>query len=74
VGLTISLSAGAITVIAICVGLFLAATACCAKADLFGSKAGMASAFDGAFILLIYALVWAVPSLIAWAVWATWLR
>lgn len=54
--------------------LFLVVTALCHRRGLFDSCGGLGDVFAGLFLIVNYAIFWAVPSLLAWAVWATWFK
>ena len=72
--LTITLSAGALVVIAIAVILFVVVTVVCHQAGMFDGGSGYLGGLDSLFVIIAYAVLWAVPSLLAWAAWATWFR
>jgi hypothetical protein len=72
---TFSLSIGAMALIALTIVLFVGMTLLCWLGGLFDG-AGGAFGCDTSplFIAFFFAIGWALPSLAAWAVWATWFR
>jgi hypothetical protein len=54
--------------------LFVGVTILCHWQGMFDGGGGYAGGLDGFFIVIAYAVFWAVPSLLVWAVWATWWR
>lgn len=54
--------------------LFLVVTVLCHRRGFFDSCSGVGAGFAGLFLVVTYAILWAVPSLLAWAVWATWFK
>ena len=68
----ITLSGGAVAIIGVSIVLFALVTALCIQQGLFGADDQYGIAF--LFALCFYAALWAVPSLLIWAVWATWFR
>lgn len=52
--------------------LFIGATILAHQQGLFDGGGGYAGGLDAVFIVILYAVFWAIPSLLAWAVWATW--
>lgn len=54
--------------------LFIAVTFLAHQQGMFDGGGGYAGGLDGLFLMMLYALLWAAPSLLAWAVWATWWR
>lgn len=69
---TVTLSAAALFALAGSAALFVIATIICAREKLF--SANDSYEIGALFGLCVYALVWLVPSLLSWAVWATWWR
>lgn len=67
-----TLSTGAMVVLAISLALLIGCTLIAWCQDMFGSSGGYLGGLDGLFLFLLYACLWAVPSLLVWAVWATW--
>lgn len=70
---TLSISAGALFVVGLSVALFVAVSVFCRWHRMFDEWSDPMN-FMALFVLLAYAVLWAVPSLVAWAVWATWFR
>lgn len=70
--LTIALSTGAVFLIVASAMLFIAVTVFCGYAGLFDG--GDTYGIGALFTLAIYAILWAIPSLVAWGVWAMWFR
>lgn len=69
---TLTLGLVPLVLIGVSVILFGLATWACASQGLFeGSDTFGVGAM---FTLVIYAVLWAIPSLIAWAVYATWFK
>lgn len=54
--------------------LFICVTIFCYWQGMFDGGGGYAGGLDGLFIVIAYAVLWVVPTLLAWAVWATWWR
>lgn len=55
--------------------LFIGVTILAHSQGMFdGSGGGYLGGIDALFTIILYAVFWAVPSLLAWAVWATWWR
>ena len=56
--------------------LFIGVTIFCHQAGMFdaGGGGGFVAGLDSLFATIVYLICWAVPSLLAWAVWATWWR
>lgn len=70
--MTIAISLPVLWLIAISFFMFVVATWLCFSQGLFdGSDTYGVWAL---FIVCIYAVFWAVPSLATWAVWATWFK
>ena len=69
---TFSIQFSAAMVIGFSLLLLIAVTAFCVKSGLWDD--GDPWGIGWMFTIIIYACFWAVPSLAAWAVWATWLR
>lgn len=70
--LTFSITLSGALVIGFSVFLLIATTGFCLIAGLFDGDDPWGVAWI--FTLIIYGICWAMPSLIAWAVWATWFR
>ena len=56
--------------------LFIGVMIFCYQAGMFdaGGGSGFVAGLDSLFATIVYLICWAVPSLLAWAVWATWWR
>ena len=54
--------------------LFIGVTIFCHFQGLFDNGGGYLGGIDALFTIIVYSMFWAVPSLMAWAVWATWFR
>jgi hypothetical protein len=54
--------------------LFIVVTIYAVRQGLFEQTGGYAAGIEGLFTGLLYSIFWAVPSLFAWAAWATWWR
>jgi len=54
--------------------LFIGVTILAYSQGLYDGRGGLGGAMEGAFLVILYAICWALPSLLTWAVWATWLR
>lgn len=53
--------------------LFVAVTVFAWYSGLFdGGSSGYAAGLEGFFIIILYAVLWAIPSLAGWAIYATW--
>jgi ABC-type dipeptide/oligopeptide/nickel transport system permease subunit len=53
--------------------LFFAVTVFAWHSGLFdGGSSGYAGGMDGLFLIILYAVLWAIPSLAGWAIYATW--
>ena len=52
--------------------LFIAVTIICWRNGMFDGGGGYAGGLDALFTIIAYAILWAIPSLAAWAVYATW--
>jgi len=69
--MTITLSLPILILLGISVVLFIATTLLCFQQGLFDNDSYGIGAM---FALLIYAILWAIPSVLAWAIWATWIK
>lgn len=54
--------------------LFINATILAHKNGMFDGGGGYAGGVEAIFLVALYLIFWALPSLLAWAVWATWWR
>ncbi|MFN3303053.1 MAG: hypothetical protein ACK44A_04960 [Roseateles sp.] len=72
--MTLTLSLPVLILLGISLALFIATTYLCHSQGMFDGGGGYAGGLDGLFTVILYAIFWAIPSLIAWAVWATWFR
>ena len=70
---SISLSLGAVLLLAMSLLLFVLVTWFCVSQGLFDDGGGYID-LSGFFVFVIYVIGWAMPSLVAWAVWATWFQ
>ena len=52
--------------------LFIAVTVFAWHAGLFDDAGGYAGGLEAFFITILYAVLWAIPSLAGWAIYATW--
>lgn len=73
--MTLTISLSVLILLGISVALFIGVTVFCHREGMFDAGGGgYCAGLDGLFMIGIYLIFWALPSLIAWAVWATWLR
>lgn len=68
--ITIALPTGLAIIIAVSVVLFILVTFLCGLSGLFDGHDSMG--IGALMIVIFYSALWLVPSLLAWAVWATW--
>ncbi|MGE0745279.1 MAG: hypothetical protein AB7K86_08530 [Rhodospirillales bacterium] len=68
---TFAISWAALSLIGLSAALFIGVTVLCRRAGFFEADNYGIGAL---FALGAYSVLWAIPTLIAWAVWATWLR
>jgi hypothetical protein len=52
--------------------LFIGVTILGHYQGMFDGGDGYAGGLGGLFLIILYAILWAGPSLLAWAIWATW--
>ena len=72
--MTLTLSLPFLLLAGFSLGLFIGVTILCHTQGLFEGGGVYLAGIDSLFTLILYAVLWAVPSLGAWAVWATWFR
>lgn len=68
----ITIPIGLLAVLCISLVLFILVTLSCHRSGLFDGTDSLG--IGALFTLLFYALGWLIPSLAAWAAWATWWR
>lgn len=69
---SVTLSLGAAVLMIFSLVLFVVVTVVQRHMGMFDGADSLG--IGGLFSLLFYVLFWALPSVLAWAVWATWLR
>lgn len=73
--MTITLTLPFLLLAGFSLGLFIGVTILCHQQGLFDAGGGgYLGGIDALFTIILYAILWAIPSLIAWAAWATWFR
>lgn len=72
--MTLTISLPVLILLCISFALFVGVTILCLSQGLFDRGGGYLGGIDAMFTIIIYAVAWAIPSLLAWAAWATWWR
>ena len=73
--MTLTLSLPVLILIGISLALFVGVTILAHSQGMFdGGGGGYLGGIDALFTIILYVVFWAVPSLLAWAIWATWWR
>lgn len=73
--MTLTLSLPVLALIALSLALFVGVTILAHSQGLFdGGGGSLLGGINALFTVALYAVFWAAPSLLAWAVWATWWR
>jgi hypothetical protein len=72
--MTFTITLPVLILLGISLALFIGTTVLAHYQGMFDNSGGYAGGLDGLFLLILYAIFWAIPSLVAWAIWATWLR
>ena len=73
--MTLTLSLPVLVLLGISFALFIGVTILAhSQGMLDGGGGGYLGGIDALFTIILYAVFWAVPSLLAWAIWATWWR
>jgi len=72
--MTLTISLPLLILLGISLALFATVTVLCHCQGLFDGGDGYLAGLDSLFTLILYGMFWAVPSLMAWAIWATWWR
>lgn len=72
--MTLTLSLPLLMLVGFSLLLFISVTIFCHSQGMFDGGGGYLGGIDALFTLIVYGMFWAVPSLMAWAVWATWFR
>lgn len=73
--MTLTISLPVLALIVISLVLFVGVTILAHSQGMFdGGGGSLAGGVNALFTVTLYAVFWAAPSLLAWAVWATWWR
>jgi len=73
--MTLTISLPVLILIGVCLALFIGVTLLAHSQGLFDKGGGgYLGGIDSLFTMILYTLLWAVPSLLIWAIWATWWR
>ena len=73
--MTLTLSLPVLILIGISFAMFIGVTILAHSQGMFdGGGGGYLGGIDALFTIILYAVFWVVPSLLAWAIWATWWR
>ena len=73
--MTLTLSLSVLVLIGISLSLFVGVTILAHSQGMFDrGGGGYLGGINALFTIILYAVFWAVPSLLAWAIWATWWR
>ena len=71
--MTLTLSLPVLVLLGISFALFIGVTILAHSQGMLDGG-GYLGGIDALFTIILYAVFWAVPSLLAWAIWATWWR
>lgn len=73
--MTLTISLPVLILLGLSLALFVGATILAHSQGMFDAGGGgYLGGIDAMFTMILYTLLWALPSLLAWAVWATWWR
>lgn len=72
--MTLTISLPVLIGLSLCLLLFIAVTVLAHSEGMFDDPGGYLAGLNGAFLVLLYAILWALPSLAGWAIYATWWR
>ena len=72
--MTLTLSLPVLVLLGISFALFIGVTILAHSQGMLDGGGGYLGGIDALFTIILYAVFWAVPSLLAWAIWATWWR
>lgn len=70
--MTFSISLAVLVGLAFSAVLFIIATVICWRQGLFDGGGGYAGGLDAVFIIFMYVIFWILPSILTWAIYATW--